>query len=279
MVQIPTGSDVTLDARPVAPIRRSAGNDAVNGCLIINADDWGRDRETTDRTFDCVRRGTVSAVSAMVFMEDSERAAQISQDRGIDTGLHLNLTASLTSGHCSERLAEHQRRLIKYLRCHPLARVVFHPGLTGSFEYVVKSQIEEFQRLFGQSPTRLDGHHHMHLCSNVQRSQLLPQGILVRRNFSFQSGEKSLINRLYRKHIDDRLVRRHRLVDYLFALPPLQPERLQRMFSLARNHSVEVETHPIHPAEYNFLTQGEIIRELGTHMMPTAFPVAPSGTI
>jgi predicted glycoside hydrolase/deacetylase ChbG (UPF0249 family) len=227
IVQIPTGSDVTLDARPAAPIRWSAGNDAVNGCLIINADDWGRDRETTDRTFDCVRRGTVSAVSAMVFMEDSERAAQSSQDRGIDTGLHLNLTASFTSGNCSERLAEHQRRLIKYLRCHPLARVVFHPGLTGSFEYVVKSQIEEFQRLFGQAPTRLDGHHHMHLCSNVQRSQLLPQGMLVRRNFSFQSGEKSLINRLYRKHIDDRLVRRHRLVDCSECFPLLGTIRLR----------------------------------------------------
>ncbi len=44
------------------------------GVLIVNADDWGRDRETTDHTLECVVGGAVSSVSAMVFMEDSTRA-------------------------------------------------------------------------------------------------------------------------------------------------------------------------------------------------------------
>src|SRR5208337_4418972 len=62
------------------------------GVLIVNADDWGRDRETTERILQCVRCESVSSVSAMVFMEDSERAAVIAQETGIDGGLHLNLT-------------------------------------------------------------------------------------------------------------------------------------------------------------------------------------------
>jgi predicted glycoside hydrolase/deacetylase ChbG (UPF0249 family) len=271
-VRIPTASDTTLDACTVAPIR-SGGHHTSPGYLVVNADDWGLDTETTDRTFDCVRCGTVSAVSAMVFMEDSERAAQISQDHGVDTGLHLNLTAPFISGRCSATLVEHQRKIASYLRRHPLARVLFHPGLTLSFEYSVKSQFDEYARLFSQPPGRVDGHHHMHLCSNIQRAQLLPSGTLVRRNFSFQSGEKSLINRLYRKHIDDKLSRRHRLMDYLFALPPLESTRLQRVIDLARSHSVELETHPINPAEYSFLTQGEIARELGTTLIATRFPI------
>jgi len=47
------------------------------GLLIINADDWGRDPENTGKILDCVLLGAVSSVSAMVFMEDSERAAAI----------------------------------------------------------------------------------------------------------------------------------------------------------------------------------------------------------
>jgi len=51
------------------------------GLLVINADDWGRDRTTTDKILECTNVGTVSSVSAMVFMEDSERAAALSRDQ------------------------------------------------------------------------------------------------------------------------------------------------------------------------------------------------------
>src|SRR4029077_20103780 len=65
---------------------------SITGVLIINADDWGRSQETTDRIAECVAHGAVSSVSAMVFMEDSERSAVIARERGIDAGLHLNFT-------------------------------------------------------------------------------------------------------------------------------------------------------------------------------------------
>jgi hypothetical protein len=56
------------------------------GCLIINADDWGRDDRTTTRNLECFRRRVLSSASGMVFMEDSERAANIAQDQGLDIG-------------------------------------------------------------------------------------------------------------------------------------------------------------------------------------------------
>ena len=244
------------------------------GRLIVNADDWGRDRETTDRTRDCLVLGTVSSVSAMVFMEDSERAAAMARGRGIDAGLHLNFTAPFSSADCPAQLAEYQRKLAAYLRRHPLARVIFHPGLAASFEYVVAAQLDEFRRLYGIEPGRLDGHHHMHLCVNVILGGLLPPGTLVRRNFSFQRGEKNWANRFYRKLQDRRLARRHRLADFLFSLAPFQPpERLQRIFSLAREFVVEVETHPINLGEYRFLTGGEVFRWAGDIPIATRFAV------
>ena len=253
-----------------------SGKGRTAGVLIVNADDWGRDQETTVRTLDCIFRGSVSSVSAMVFMEDSERAAAVAREREIDAGLHLNLTTSFSAPHSAAQLVERQNQLASYLR-RPLAGAVFHPRLVRSFEYVVAAQVHEFHRLYGKHPERLDGHHHMHLCANVVFGGLLSPGTIVRRNFFFQAGEKSLANRLFRRFIDHMLARRHRLVDLFFSLPPLEPPaRLQRIFSLARQFIIEMETHPINPEEYRFLTGGEIFRLLGDLPIASRFAVRPS---
>ena len=251
-----------------------SGQTSSTGLLIINADDWGRDKETSGRIFECVTHRTVSSVSAMVFMADSERAAGVARERGVDAGLHLNLSLPFSAPECPSGLLEHQRRVASYLLKHPLARVLYHPGLRGSFEYVVKGQLDEFERLYGAGPERIDGHHHLHLCANVLLARLLPPGTLVRRNFHFGPGEKSLVNRLYRKAVDARLARRHRLVDFLFPLAPLEPKgRLERLRSLAWKFVVEVETHPVNADEFSFLTGGEAIRWAGDVAIASHFPV------
>jgi hypothetical protein len=242
----------------------------IAGVLIVNADDWGRDRETTGRSLQCIVGGAISSVSAMVFMKDSERAAEIARAREIDAGLHLNLTLSFSAANVPPLLANHQLRLSRYLRRHRFAQAVFHPGLAGSFEYVVREQLAEYARLYGSAPKRIDGHHHMHLCANVVLGRLVPAGTLLRRNFSFEPGEKSIANRLYRRVLDSALQRRHPMADFLFSLPPLEPAaRLRRIFSLARTFAVEIETHPVNPVEYDFLLGGEFFRWAGN------IPVAP----
>jgi hypothetical protein len=149
----------------------------------------------------------------------------------------------------------------------------YHPGLAGDFEYVVQAQIEEYRRLYGTEPERLDGHHHMHLCANVLLGGLLPRGTIVRRNFSFERREKSFLNRLYRRFVDRKLARRHRLVDYFFSLEPLSPSgRLERIFSMATLFTVEVETHPVRREEYHFLMSDEMLRVTADARL--AFPSA-----
>ena len=88
-----------------------------------------------------------------------------------------------------------------------------------------------------------------------------PSGCLVRRNFSFQPGEKGLLNRVYRRWVDRELAKRYLLTDFFFSLPPFDPpRRLERIFSLACRFVVEVETHPINPEEYRFLAGREVHR-------------------
>jgi hypothetical protein len=251
------------------------------GALIINADDWGRDANTTDRIFDCVIHGSVSSASGMVFMKDSERAAELALEQGIDVGLHLNFTTPFSAPALLDGLAEHQRRVSRFLLRDRLSQAVYHPGLANSFDYLVKAQLEEFCRIYGEDPRRVDGHHHMHLCANVLLAGLLPAGTIARRNFSFQPGEKSGVNRLYRRVSDSILARRHRMTDFFFDLLPIDPtERLRRIFTVAKKSVVEVETHPINPEEHRFLTEGGVCRL--TQYSPIALhyriPIAGSST-
>ena len=235
------------------------GGVGATGCLIVNADDWGRDQQTTNCTLDCLRHRTVSAVSAMVFMADSQRAAELALADGIDAGIHLNFTTPFSAPECPSELRRQQHEVIRYLTRRPLNKVLFHPGLMRSFRYVCRAQIEEFQRLFGRAPERIDGHHHMHLCSNVLFDGLVPAGTILRRNFSFAAGEKSLPNRTYRHVIDRIIARRHRIADFLFSLSPCEPiSRLQRIVSVASNHVVELEAHPVLSDEYGLLMSDRV---------------------
>lgn len=248
----------------VAASKQVADKEQKIGTLIINADDWGLNREATDRALECVRRKAVSSVSAMVFMGDSQRGSELALSDGVDAGLHLNLTTRFSGTGVPAGLVRHHERIAGYLTRHRLAQVVFHPGLHKSFQYVVAAQLDEFRRLYQKEPNRIDGHHHMQLCANVLLARLLPEGTIARRNFSFRAGQKGLFNRLYRRGIDTILAGRHQLTDFFFSLPPFEPRsRLDQIFSLAGEFVVEVETHPENPQEYRFLAEGEIFSRIG----------------
>ena len=255
-------TSVEILPSPVVPAKISASDSSKRcvGSLIVNADDWGCDQKTTDRIFECVTVGAVSSTSAMVFMEDSARSAALAREHNVDCGLHLNLTTSFSAPRLSTTLREHQRRLSGFLKSHRFAPAVYHPFLASSFEYVTRSQLDEFERLYGIPAGRIDGHHHMHLSANVIAQKLLPAGTIVRRSFSFESGEKSAINRWYRTRQAKRVARRHRTTEFLFSLRPLQPaSRLERIFNLALGADVEVETHPVNEDEYRFLFGEELM--------------------
>jgi predicted glycoside hydrolase/deacetylase ChbG (UPF0249 family) len=238
--------------------------------VIVNADDWGASAATTDRILDCILHGAVSSTSAMVFMEDSERGSKLAREHGVDAGLHLNLTQAFTGKDVAPRLRQEQEKLARFLRGGRRGMIVPNPRLARSFEYVVKAQLEEFERLYGAKPRRIDGHHHAHLCANVLSRELLPEGTVVRRNFTFEPGEKSWLNRTFRARQDRGLVRRHGIADFFFNLAPLKEARLKRVLELAHGADVEIECHPEREDEYRFL-MGDGLSRLGYDVQ-----VAPS---
>jgi len=261
MRESPVGVEDSIASGPASNgIAAERTGEVPAAVVIVNADDWGLNTATTNRICECAQARTLSSVSAMVFMDDSPRAALLAREFNIDAGIHLNFTCGFTGRDLPTLLVEHHRRVHTFLRRQRYARVVFHPLLVNSFDYVVKAQLEEFARLYGAPPSRLDGHHHMHLCANVMAQKLLPAGTIVRRNQSFAVGEKQGINRWYRRMQDRHLSQRHRTTDYFFDILPTEPPRLKRLLDLARESNVEFEVHPGRIEEHKYLMSGEFPR-------------------
>lgn len=226
--------------------------------LIVNADDWGRSAAETDAALRCYKEKRITSVSAMVFMEDSERAAELANDSGLDVGLHLNFAEEFTDDRCPQRLKDYHSRIVRFLMRNKYSQLLYNPFLRKEFAFSYQAQAEEFVRLFGKPPSHVDGHHHMHLCGNLLLSAVIPRGMKIRRNFSFWPGEKSWLNRTYRALVDRWLSRRYQLADYFFDLSQtIREKKLDRITALAKSGKVELMTHPIVRMESEYLMSHE----------------------
>ena len=221
--------------------------------MIINADDFGRSVAETDTAAALVQRGRVTSLSAMVFMDDSERAADIAQDLDADVGLHLNFCERWMSRNVPSSLRHHHDSLVRFFDRGRYAVLFYDPRLRRSFDAVYQAEVDEFRRLYGRPPSHIDGHRHLHLCANMLIDRVIPAGTRVRRNFTFTHGEKGVFNRAYRRVVDTLLGRRYTLTDYFFSLQQSLSGRgrpLREVAELAKTASVEVMTHPRNPNEF-----------------------------
>jgi predicted glycoside hydrolase/deacetylase ChbG (UPF0249 family) len=226
--------------------------------IIINADDWGRRSGETDRALSCYQRGQITSVSAMVFMADSARGSVLAREHGLNAGLHLNLDERFEAPGVRGEVIEMHDCIRSYLRRSKYAQAVYNPMLRKKMEYVYKSQIEEFYRLYGKAPTHVDGHHHLHLCANMLFGRIIPRCMKLRGTFSFWPGEKSRLNRFYRKLVSRWLLNRHVVPDYFFSLKScLASNRMEMVVELAKKSKVELMTHLCVDAEHAYLTSDD----------------------
>ncbi len=190
----------------------------------------------------------------MVFMQNCDVSAPAIAESGIDLGLHLNFTSQFDSVRASRRLRDCQDRLAGFLLSNKYSGLLFNPMLKSAFEYSSRAQYEEFGRLFGREPTHVDGHHHAHLCTNMLLGRYIPRGSFVRRSFTFRRGEKSALNRLYRRAVDSWLRRQYCGVDMLFSLSRYrEPSFLKYIVDLSPTNAIELMVHPELSGEYEFL--------------------------
>ena len=224
--------------------------------LIINADDLGLNPAATNRILECHSCGAVTSSSAMVFMADSERAAQLAAVSRLDTGLHLNFTKRFDGASVPFELMRAQDRVCRWLGLHRLAPLFYFPFLNHDFCLLIRKQVAEYERLFGKAPSHFDGHHHMHLSMNVLACRLLPPRCKVRCHFTFARGQKSLLNRAYRAAVNRVLRTRYLTPDYLFSLSFSRKNGdMDRILRLATTCAVELECHPEEEEDYQWLVR------------------------
>ena len=208
--------------------------------IIVNADDWGRSPKETEAALDCYRAGRLTSVTAMVFMADSERAADIALSNNIPVGLHINLNEPFTGKISSEYIRSAQRRIAGFLNKNKYMQLLHNPFLARPIRDVFNAQLEEFCRLYRKSPSHFDGHQHMHLCTSMLIVAPIPRGEKIRRSFSFEGGEKSLVNRSYRACVNRRIRSRYRLTDYFFALSQKASTRRSALHGFVRSRGTRL---------------------------------------
>jgi hypothetical protein len=223
--------------------------------IIITADDFGKNQLTTDSVISCASRKRLTSISAMVFMEDSERAAYLSRTLGdLEVGLHLNFTMPLDPRLASPEIQGNHKRLSSYLTRRPISQVIYNPFLAGTFSVVFRAQQEEFIRLYGKSPDFYNGHHHVHLCSNVLFGRLLPEGAYVRRTFTLERSGKDLLRKVYSFLIGGWVVSHFVTTDAFYSINPVGDcDRLRHIAARGISESVEIEVHPENETEASLL--------------------------
>jgi chitin disaccharide deacetylase len=131
--------------------------------LVITADDLGVNTQRSHGIFQCAEFGVVTNASLLANGSDSDAAARHARERGVPTGLHLNLTEEYPVSRKEDvsSLVDANGRFFDRDRL----RELFKEGKVerGHLEREVRSQVDWFFDAHGQAPTHVDGHHHIHV--------------------------------------------------------------------------------------------------------------------
>jgi chitin disaccharide deacetylase len=241
------------------------------GLLIVTANDWGGKIRATDGIAACFRAGRITGATAMVYMADSKRASDLAREQGLSLGLHLNLTQPFDDPATPRRVQERQRELLRHFARLRVRRWTYQPLLRSHVASAISDQFEAFRSLYGAEPTHIDGHEHVHICTDVLLSQALSRVIPIRTAHGWRSGTGP--GDIARRVRQRAIARRFGTTDYFFSVRSLVPrfggKDLQAALELSDRASVEIMTHPAESDELEYLLSeawGDALggRRLGT---------------
>lgn len=238
-------------------VRDRGGARAATGLLIVNADDWGSEPYKTDAIHAAFAARGITSATAMVYMEDSDRAAAIAAHEHLALGLHLNLTMGFTDPRTPPAVVARQAALLDRFADPRLRRRTIDPRLHAAVRAAVADQVERFHALYGRDPDHIDGHEHVHLCLDVLAA--LPRGARTR----------PAISRRHSVPVAARPVRaaRHRLLarrllmparayDVRDLVPALGGGGLDRVLAPSGRAPIEIVCHPHRDNEGAVLVSG-----------------------
>lgn len=165
--------------------------------ILVNADDYGIDRNRTEAIRECFRRGILSSTTLMVNMSYCDEAVRLARADGFadKVGLHLNLTRGVP--------------LTKNFKLGSLNRFFLTKGMRDAVREEVSAQMEKY-KAYGLPMMHLDSHHHIHTYPSVLRI-VLPlakkygfKTIRISRNMPNNLG---IFARIYKSFVNGMIVK------------------------------------------------------------------------
>ncbi|MFA7061758.1 MAG: ChbG/HpnK family deacetylase, partial [Pedobacter sp.] len=161
-----------------------------------------------------------------------------------------------------------QKRLVGFFSPNKYNRLLYNPLISNDVKLCFKAQLEEFVRLYGKFPSHIDGHHHIHLCSNVIIDKVIPSQFAVRRGVSFEKHERNILNKAYRNIVNIIVKRRHVCVDKFYVMDShLLKSGIQHIVTESKTCNLELSSHPEKSESYEFLMGADFLRLIeSTHL-------------
>jgi chitin disaccharide deacetylase len=228
--------------------------------LVVNADDLGHDRATSDAIREAFAHGAITSATAMVFMADSERGFRLAAEAGLPIGLHLNLMETYSGAVDSADRAE-QAWAVERFQSSFAGRWAPSPRLLRTARRCVRLQLAEFERLRGAPPTHVDGHQHGHLSTPALLELDRAGGLAIRSSFTFRPGEKPRYNLALRSLLNRGIASRFASTRRFHSIRDLHPalggDGIEAVIAEAREVDVEVMCHPGLADELELLLSAE----------------------
>jgi chitin disaccharide deacetylase len=239
------------------------------GLLIVNADDLGYDPHHTDAARECLGAGRITSATAMVYMQDSDRASAVFRNSELGIGLHLNFSEAFTDPNTPADVRARQARLLprfREYRRRRLRRWLYDPFIRSDVEGCIADQLQRFEQLYGRPPTHVDGHQHVHLSPNVVLSRAIPRGTLLRNSVDHYPLGRSA-GTAARALRQRAILSRFRSTDRLFDITEVDPRKLgsdrANGWLPVAGGAVEVMCHPGFAHEFDTLMSDEWEEVLG----------------
>ncbi|MBI3186137.1 MAG: ChbG/HpnK family deacetylase [Myxococcales bacterium] len=220
--------------------------------LIINADDFGYERQISRGVLEAVREGIVTSATLIANAPDSEEAARLA--KGFPVGLHLNLArfGPVWSGFPRGLLDSGE---LVETRAGELPPEVV--------EAEAKAQLDRLESLLGRPATHLDVHRHLHRHPGVlegvgglarrrnlpvrsidpaMRARLMQLGVATNDHFLGEAGPEPYWTLVRLRECLEALPQEG--VTELMCHPGYAPRDFQSGYSKQREKELETFTHP-----------------------------------
>lgn len=238
--------------------------DSQQPLLIVNADDFGYNEMATDKIAETFRAGRITSATAMVYMRDSDRAAEVAREIGLPCGLHINFTEPFDDPNVPAELRARHFDMVRKFGgpsfVHRSRRWTYDRKLREPVGRCIAEQLQRFEALYGGPPTHVDGHMHVQVCPNIGLSPAIPAGMKMRNALGMPPLASGAMSRLVA--LRQRIILRKRLsTSYFLNITDLHPDYLEggvkKRLGLARQTSVELMAHPGFCHEYTILMDPE----------------------